>query len=1284
MPKNSSSLTVLFWNPGGLPRHLPTLDLLLLSKTSPTAAPHLLAFVETHWTHDSPPKPIHNYTWSLFNSPIDQSRSSHQQSHRGGGIALLHHHSIAVQHLDSFSKHFSPSVSDSLSSQSNNAAIMWHKIRAPHTPTFLLAICYIPPQNNSTTHCMEQCTLSIRAISATYPSTPLLILGDFNVRHRSWNDNPHPNDPRSPAAKLLASFISNQQYVILNNIFIPGLPTRPATLPPPSSVLNSLADTGSILDLAITDNPALVSNLSFEHQYDLHSDHLPLTLTLSLPLSQTCNTFTRTSFDVHNNPTLWQEALGPAMDKALLSISDTLNTLTQPLPPNVPAKHILSAAYDSFLHVLISTCTRIIGTKTTSSNAKHWFSFPGVKRLYHTMRLCTFMYKKYKLNPAMKLRHYSTRAAWKALVTLAKKETWHSLCNLLADPDNSSIQWTILKRTNPSLFSPLSSFPNPDNSLPSSHVDSLNNLTAAYVNNSIPAPCSIPDRTAQLDSYIADRTSPISNTLPPHDSDTWHFSLQEVIDQLTMQYTRSAPGPDTILPVILKHIGNSAHIALTSIYNFSWTHSILPQDWTDANVMSLYKNTGSRSDPSSYRPISITSIIIRSFEHLIHRRLVSELDHRNYFFLHQYGFRRQHCTYDAIHYLLSTIQRTCRQGKIVTRNQAKNPPCPVIFIDIKKAFDRVWIPHLMYCIEQAQITGKAWLWIHAFLSNRRIRTIDRAIHSDWKTLHYGVPQGCVLSPLLFLIYINSISIKISTQCKLVTPLLLADDKALIPSTNKLGNKSPFIISDYLIDLRQALSLLSTWAAEARVQFGASKTKLVAFCGRQHIDFTPFSNLQLTDFTVDVADSYTYLGITFHRKLTWQPHFRQVLQQARRDSYCITRIATATKHPHFHSIRTLCIGFIRARCTYGFLFWGNTLTQSSIRLLQSAFIQPLRRCVSLPKTTHQLSLFVEANAPSFTAFLHQLHLRWLYRSRSLNLDHPTRTLFTLDTQSGAKLKKPLIPMKYAYIPVLTKYRTLNYINTDIIPFIRQQQPTNPILADLDPITHGITRNQCIPLVTTQLALWITHYEWRHDPKHPSTAPLLQCKPFPSKSLYLYNHDDPSLTLRARLRTNRAYTQVHNSRFSTHANTPSPACTDCNSSLTIHQHSTYQQQLTDQHQLLLQPSQQPNPNPQLHPIPVPPSPPPLSLINDSVSHILLDCPRHMLARSVLVSSLASLFNFTQPLTVDYITNPLPSCNPTNQRFKAIHSSLLALTSTFLQSILTDRTSDPSLPSLLPDPG
>ena len=1173
----SSSLTLLFWNPGGLLRHLPTLDLLLLSKNLPTSAPHLLAFVETHWTLDSPPKTIHNYTWSLFNSPIDHSRSSHQHSHRGGGIALLHHHSIAVLHLDSFSKHFSPIPSSAPTSHSNNAAIMWHKIRAPHTPTFLLAICYIPPQNNSTTHSMQQLILSIRAVSSAHPSTPLLILGDFNVRHRSWNDNPHPNDSRSSAAKLLASFISKQHYIILNNIFIPGLTTRPSTLLSPPLAPDSHLDDGSILDLAITDNPALVSNMSFEHQYDLHSDHLPLTLTLSLPLSQCRDTFTRTSFDVHNNPAFWQEALGPAMDEALLTISHTLDPLTQPLPPNASSRHILSSAYNSFLNVLTSTCSRIIGIKTTSSNAKHWFSYPGVKRLYHTMRLCTLMYKRHHLNPIMKSHFYSTRAAWKTLVTLAKKESWHSLCNLLADPNNSSIKWTILKRTNPSLFSPLSSFPNPDNTLPSSHTDSLNNLAAAYVINSIPAPCSIPDRETQLDSYINDRTSPVSNSLPPHASDTWHFSLQEIIDQLTMQHTRSAPGPDTILPIILKHIGNNAYKTLTSIYNFSWTHSVLPQDWTDANVMSLYKNAGSRSDPSSYRPISITSIIIRSFEHLIQRKLVSELEHRNYFFPHQYGFRRQHCTYDAIHYLLSTIQRTCHQGKILTRQQRKNPPCPVVFIDIKKAFDRVWTPHLMQCIEQAQVTGKAWLWIHAFLSHRRIRTIDRAIHSDWYSLHFGVPQGCVLSPLLFLIYINSISIKISTHCKLVTPLLLADDKALIPSTNRLGNKSSFIVTDYLCDLRKALSLLSTWAAEARVQFGASKTKLVVFCGRQHLDLTPFSDLQLTGFTIDIAESYTYLGITFHRKLSWQPHFHQVLQQARRDSYCVTRIATATKYPHFHSIRTLCIGFIRARCTYGFLFWGNSLTQSSTRLLQSAFIQPLRRCLSLPRTTHQLSLFVEANVPSLTAFLHQLHLRWLYRSRSLNLDHPTRTLFALDTHSGAKLKKPLTPLKYAYIPVLTKHRTLKYINTDIIPFIRQQQPTNPILADLDPITHGITRNQCTPIVTCQLALWITHYEWRHDLKHPTTAPLLQCKLYPSKSFYLYNHEDPSLTLRARLRTNRAYTQVHNFRFSTQPNTSSPACTSCNSSLTILQHSTYQQQLSDYRKLLQQPPSQPRPKP-----------------------------------------------------------------------------------------------------------
>ena len=158
--------------------------------------------------------------------------------------------------------------------------------------------------------------------------------------------------------------------------------------------------------------------------------------------------------------------------------------------------------------------------------------------------------------------------------------------------------------------------------------------------------------------------------------------------------------------------------------------------------------------------------------------------------------------------MLSTIYSLSPQKIVQTRDELKgqdrNPPCPIIFLDIQKAFDRVWSPLLLQRLEEAGIHGKAWRWINSFLSHRKIRVIDKSLTSNWQDIHYGVPQGCVLSPMLFLVFINSISKTITRNCPLVSPLLYADDKALAPN---IGNPKILHYIPYLRQLPKALDLL---------------------------------------------------------------------------------------------------------------------------------------------------------------------------------------------------------------------------------------------------------------------------------------------------------------------------------------------------------------------------------------------------------------------------------------------------------------------------------------------
>jgi hypothetical protein len=864
----------------------------------PPTVPRLFAFVETARSH-LPTVP--SYQWSHLPGPANNGK---------GGCALLYHDSFAVQKLDTASTTFAPAPG-SPSAYTHSTSILWHVIRppGPRNLQFLLGIVYVPPQNNATSASMSDITSSISAVTSqpAYNSLPLLLVGDFNAQHPDWSGNPR-TVPTS-GANHLANYVHQQRLHILNNIFIPGHITRPQPMPhssaqPPLPTLPAMA-AGTTIDLAIASDPTIVLGMHTAHRYQFGSDHYPLTLTLDCPIMPSLPpppSRSRTRWRQHEASDLWQAALPAELRKALAPLLPRFLTLRQPVPAGVCAQRRIDVLYQLFCNTLLAVCEEVVGTKLTSTRpGRHWWSIPGIS----TRRLQLLAARRASLDattPTARERALHTyrrqQATWQTTVRLAKAQSRADLADQI-NQSNSKQRWAAMRRTEPSALSPLHSIPDANGTLPSDLNSSLDNLCAAFVSEATPPPAPVAisfQRHIDMQNWI----HPTRSTLPPHASDQWSFSTAEVEQQCKYQHIQSAPGPDNILPAFLRYGGHLVHVILSLLFTYSWRHAVLPQAWTEANVMALYKGAaaaargkpaGSRAQPSSYRPISMTSIIVRTFEHLIHKRLVADLEQRHFFHHLQFGFRAGHTTADAINFLLSTIRRTTQRDHYYTDEHGvvgrHKMPCPIIFLDIKKAFDRVWPEDLLHCLHNASITGKAWRWIRAFLSHRRIRTTHLDTCSQWHSIGYGVPQGCVLSPLLFLIFINPILTRISTECPNLCPVAFADDGALTPAIIERDPtriaaeqrrshlpaaapiERPFHLTNYLHDLHHALYLLDVWCSESRVRFGAEKTQVVVFCGAQFIhDPTQFTNFRLCGFTICVATSYTYLGVVLHHKLSW--------------------------------------------------------------------------------------------------------------------------------------------------------------------------------------------------------------------------------------------------------------------------------------------------------------------------------------------------------------------------------------------------------------------------------
>ena len=699
--------------------------------------------------------------------------------------------------------------------------------------------------------------------------------------------------------------------------------------------------------------------------------------------------------------------------------------------------------YDAFEQQVTLTCISVVGIKAVRPTSSPWLAMPGVQEARKKKKAALKAVMSQPSNDAAWTHLRATTRAWKTTAAAAKKQCFAELCEQITAPD-SKLRWSLLKRVKPSsAFTPLTSIASPTTgALPNSHAESLGHLCSAFIANGTPSPPISQAAQSLLEQQVNSWGAPANPTIPPHPSDAWAFSQADVKAQCTHQYINTAPGPDAILPAFLRHGGPALWKAMAAIYTFSWQHSVTPQAWREANVMALYKGSGSKATAGSYRPISMTSILIRTFEHLIHRRLAAELEGRNFFAPYQFGFRAGYSTTDAIHFLLTSIQKSLRRQRTGDAIQ-----CPVLFLDIQKAFDRVDHAILLHRVKDAGITGKAWLWLRSFLSNRRMRCVDASETSAWQQVQYGVPQGCVLSPLLFLIFINQLQLDIlaDPNCSHVAPLFYADDGTIGPNPfDRSPPPASRFEAEYTPHLKAAMVHLDAWCESSRMCFGAEKSQLVVFTHRKDVDPTPFSSLQLCGFTVGIASSYKYLGLTLTSRLRWRHAFDHALKGARQASAHVTRVAMASTAPSFTAIRLFVLNYVLPSFSYGILFWGRSheLTPAQRTSLQAQLATPLRVCLSLPRTTHQLGTLTLCQVPTVGALVAKAQLSHLARVDALPPMHPTRRLHAASLSHFTQRPKlrphtALVPSSLLPLPV--------YLTACAMPHLLLHPPSAAALA-----------------------------------------------------------------------------------------------------------------------------------------------------------------------------------------------------------------------------------------------
>ena len=260
-----------------------------------------------------------------------------------------------------------------------------------------------------------------------------------------------------------------------------------------------------------------------------------------------------------------------------------------------------------------------------------------------------------------------------------------------------------------------------------------------------------------------------------------------------------SPGVDGIPPKLLMETVEQISIPLTRVFNLSLKEGVVPFEWKEANIIPLFKK-GSRNKSENYRPVSLTSVICKLLERLIKDHMVEFLVKHKLLNSSQHGFLKARSCLTNMLCFLEEITKWIDVGS----------PVDIIYLDFQKAFDKVPHQRLLLKLKAHGIGDSITDWIEQWLTDRRQRVVVDGEVSNWKSVLSGVPQGSVLGPILFLIYINDLDDSITSNV-----LKFADDTKLFRKVNTDGDKQ---------HLQNDLDRLVKWSEKWQMLFNFGKCK----------------------------------------------------------------------------------------------------------------------------------------------------------------------------------------------------------------------------------------------------------------------------------------------------------------------------------------------------------------------------------------------------------------------------------------------------------------------------
>ena len=460
----------------------------------------------------------------------------------------------------------------------------------------------------------------------------------------------------------------------------------------------------------------------------------------------------------------------------------------------------------------------------------------------------------------------------------------------------------------------------------------------------------------------------------------FEYTDADKIEKIVMSLqSKDSLGIDGHSTNFLKKLSSEISKPISFIINQSMYTGIFPSRLKIARVIPLFKDKDPETSFENYRPISLLTALSKIFEKVVSIQMIHYLNTNGLFYPNQYGFRKGHSTEQA------TLELIDRLTQDISNN--KNPFA--IFLDLSKAFDTLDHNILLDKLNHYGVKDNKLQWFRSYLTGRSQYVDMDGVTSETLPISTGVPQGSILGPLLFLIYINDIN----NATSFFKFICYADDTTL---TNNIIMTQEIIGSNDITDvsnkINSELKRVSDWLDVNKLSLNAGKTRLMVFRKKNKIlSATDIPHLQIKNTPIKQVADFEFLGLTIMEDLSWDKHIEKISKKINKVNGVLTKLRYFLPR---HTLKTIYNSLVLPHLQFGVTLWGQDCT-SRLEILQKQCIRKI--CQVKKYRAHTDPLFRATNLLKIKDIYKLFCLKIFYKYQNKTLPVYLQTIFPKNSE-----------------------------------------------------------------------------------------------------------------------------------------------------------------------------------------------------------------------------------------------------------------------------------------------